>query len=204
MSKKNRGESLEEHDRALRIAELKQQAEERAGGKMVSWESSMLSGQQREEFWRRVLECDDDGPTTTDFEELTKAGLELPEPEAMNDEQLTAKLWEVIHGLARMQVFLSSTDHLSDRELYALLWRDVLRQETKAPTRCPGAFCHVNLVSNGSEEDTLLYLKYYADEDSRRFWLTEFPDDRVPAHEDPPYDRDRHLPQPDYEAAIGH
>jgi hypothetical protein len=41
-------------------------------------------------------------------------------------------------------------------------------------------------------------MKYYADEDWRRRFQEEFPDFQMPAHGDPPYDRDRLLPQPDY------
>ena len=49
----------------------------------------------------------------------------------------------------------------------------------------------------------LLYLKYYADDDFRRQWHNDWPSDPIPAHEDPPYDRDRLLPKPDYDAPTG-
>ena len=43
-------------DQEHRINELKQQAEQAAGGEMVAWESGTLSPEQREQFWRRVVE----------------------------------------------------------------------------------------------------------------------------------------------------
>ena len=113
----------------------------------------------------------------------------------MDDRQLTAKLRGVIDALAQRRVFISQTDHLSDRELYALLWGDALREPVKdMPLDEPSAW-HIDLLSGGGEEDTGLYLKYYADEETRRHWLEDFPDDEVPPHEEPPYDRDRHLLQ---------
>jgi hypothetical protein len=38
--------------------------------------------------------------------------------------------------------------------------------------------------------------EHYADEEFRRSCLADWPDDDMPAHEDPPHDRDRFLPVP--------
>jgi hypothetical protein len=177
---------------------LKQQAGEAAGGKMIARESNKLSREEREQFWRRVVEFET-APLTTNFQQLIDAGLELPEPESLDDERLTAKLWEVIVGLARLRVFISETDHRSDRELYTMLWSDVLRQETEAISEGEYSAWHVDLLSTGSDPDTFLYLKHYADEEFRQHWVQEFPDYVMPDHEDPPYDRDTRLPRPRYD-----
>jgi hypothetical protein len=185
-------------NREHRIEQLKQRAEQAAGGEMIAWESNRLSLEERERFWRRVVESET-APLTTNFQQLIDAGLELPEPESLDDKTLTAKLWDVIDGLARLRVFISETDHLSDRELYKSLWLDVLHQETEAISDEYSAW-HVDLLSTGSETDTFLYLKYYADEDFREHWLAEFPDYQLPDHESPPFDRDARLPRLYYDA----
>jgi hypothetical protein len=56
----------------------------------------------------------------------------------------------------------------------------------------------IDLIGSGSEEDIYLWMKYYADEETRRQWKSDFPDYEMPEHEDPPYDRDRHLPGAGY------
>ena len=186
-----------DHDHEQRILELKEQAKQAGGGAMLAWESEELSLRQREDYWQRIVDIES-APLTTTFQQLLDAGVELPEPDAIDDEQINAKLWEVIGALARMNVFLSSTDHLSDRELYATLWRDTLRDEIQLLPYDPSVAQHLDVLGGCSEEDIYLDMKYYADEATRRYWLEDFPDYDMPAHEDPPFDRDRQLPVYEY------
>ena len=48
----------------------------------------------------------------------------------LSDNELSPKLWEIIHGLLALRVSIGNTDHLSDRALYALLY-NVLSALTK-------------------------------------------------------------------------
>jgi len=146
---------------------------------MTAWESDALSVEQREQFWQRVMDFEN-APLMTDFQRLTDAGLELPDPDAITDDQLTAKLWEVIHGLARIRVFLFETDQLNDRELYEVLWRRVLREENPIFSDDSDSAWQVDLRSGGDEADTHQYLKYYADERCRQQWLVDYPDYVMP------------------------
>jgi hypothetical protein len=150
-----------------------------------------------EEFWNHVADYEQ-APWTTNFHQLEMAGVSLPPPDTLKDEELTAKLWEVIHKLALLRVFISETDHLDDRELYMHLWSDSLRKEIKMLPSVANYACHIQILGHGSEEDNRLCLKYYADDASRQHWQEEFPDDPIPMHENVPYDRDRLLPKPDY------
>lgn len=131
---------------------------------------------------------------TCHFNQLEEAGVALPAPEELDNAALTAKLWEVIRALAKMNVFLSQTDHWSDRELYEHIWHDTLREITMDLPPNSGWVHHIDFLSSGSDEDNELYLKYYADEAWREKWHRDFPDDVIPPHVDPPYDRDSKLP----------
>jgi hypothetical protein len=188
---------LERVDQEIRINELKEEANELAGGAMTHWESEDCPPGMAESFWQRVVDYEK-APWTSEFEQLTNAGIDLPPPDEMSDETLTAKLWEVIRILAQRRTFISMTNHLSDRELYAYLWSDVLHECMKLMPMDAYSAHHIDLLSSGSEEDTYLYMKHFADEKTRRDWMESFPDYEMPEHVDPPYDRDRRLPRATY------
>ena len=184
-----------------RIEALKRRAEELSGGQMevgsLDDYPSEVPAEVEEGFWKYIVDYEE-APWTTHFQQLENAGVALPAPDSLNDEELTAKLWEIIQKLALMRVFISQTDHLSDREFYTHLWTESLREETKAMPMAANSAYHIELLGSYSEEDMRLFLKYYADDDFRRQWHKDWPKDPIPAHEDPPYDRDRLLPKPDY------
>jgi hypothetical protein len=188
------------------IEALKRRAEELCGGQMtvgsVDDYPSEVPAEVEEGFWKHVVDYEE-APWTTNFQQLENAGVSLPAPDSLKDEKLTAKLWDIIQKLALLHVFISQTDHLSDRELYTHLWNDSLREETKAMPLVAGSAWHMELLGSYSEEDMRLFLKYYADDDFRRLWHKDWPNDPIPAHEDPPYDRDRLLPKPDYGEPTG-
>jgi hypothetical protein len=185
-----------EADQQEHIRDLQRRAEELAGGELSCFESEDMSTELQEQFWEHVVAFEE-AEWATSFDQLVQGGMELPAPEELDDTKLIAKLWEVIRGLAKLRVFLYSTDHLSDRELYEELWHQVLREEHPVMPGSEDSACHIDLVGSGSEEDNELYLRYYADEEDRHHWAKDWPNDALPVHETPPYDRDRHLPTRD-------
>lgn len=131
------------------------------------------------------------------FNVLLDSGIALPPPNELSETELSAKLWEVINALSLMAIYLECTDHLSDRELYTLLWDDVLREEIVIQSGdLKHMNCHIDMIGSGSEADNDIYLKYYADDDDRAYWLKQFPDDLLPDRAPLPFDRDRQLPKP--------
>jgi len=183
-------------DQVLHIEEMKEALQELAGGQaIIGHVDGELPLALEEQFLEHVLAFER-AEMVTHREVLARDGVTLPPPDEVTEEELAHTLAGVIHALARRRIFLTNTDHLSDRELYSLLCDDVL--DGAGPLLPPESHtnCHIDLVSSGSEDDINLWLTYYADEPERADWARDFPDDRIPPHRDPPYDRDRGLPGP--------
>ena len=67
-----------------------------------------------------------------------------------------------------MRVYLDSTNHLSDRELYTYLLHDSLQEWSHTFPPEMGYNCHIDLCGSGSNEDIDIHYKYYADEKDRK------------------------------------
>jgi hypothetical protein len=184
---------LEDPDRQVRIKHLRDEISKLAGGE-VCFGQSDCPPEVLEQFLKQVLEFER-ADATTHLELLGRQGIRLPPPEELDDDKLHDVLWEIIHGLAQQRTFLYHTDHLSDRQLYEHLWKDSVRESATDLQGNADAFCGIDLVSGGSDEDIAIDMKYYADEVERAMWLDSCPDFPMPPHEDPPYDRDRFLPR---------
>lgn len=194
----HREEFAPDVDQQIRINELREQARELTGGQMTDMEDPDAPPELIEQFWGNVVEWER-APWTSEFELLRRDGIDLPDPDEMDDATLHAKLWTAIHAMARRHSYLCNTDHLRDRELYTLLWEEIWHEATKDIPHVtdddakPRGCAWIDMLGSGSEEDLELYLRYYANDDERAMWAKD--GITVPDREKPPHDRDRHLPK---------
>jgi len=175
-----------------RIKELRQKIREATGEEPVFGTSPDCPPEVEEAFLERVLAFETT-PKRTLFNLLGELGVELPRPKTLNDRDLTTKLWEVIHALLGKCVVLGNTDHLSDREMYAQLWNDTLREEYVVT---PHYTVHIDMTkTNEADRGLPIYLKYYATEEQRRIYSRAHPDFKMLPHVEPPRRRDHLIPE---------
>ena len=179
----------------IQIEKLKKQIEEVAGGEIFNSKTADCPPELQEAFLQNVLALETHG-FERPFDALVKAGFSLPRPEELDDTALSAKLWEVIGVLAEQRLFLESTDHLNDRALYSWLWHHGLREELMG-FGLPFGNCHLDVLGGCSEDDIILQMRYYTSEKRRADFAADFPNFPMPVRENPPFDRDRHLPKPE-------
>lgn len=192
---------LDAVDQEIRINELQAALDEK--GVVSTNFDDNCPPEVREGFLQNILDFEN-APISCLFDALQESGIQMPEPEALDDAALHAKLWEVVAALAARSAYLYHTDHLSDRALYELLYHELLREE--GPILPPGSGWnqHLDVLGGCSEEDIEIGLRYYDSEETRQHWASDFPDLVIPPHEDPPFDRDRLLPQPPHPRALEH
>lgn len=147
-----------------------------------------------EEFLKQVLAYET-AESITLSQWLANSGMQVPSPKTLDDAGLSAKLMEIIARMASLGAYLLHTNHLSDRQLYEYLYYDALREEATLFPENPGYAYMIDLTGSGSDEDNQVYLKHYADEEWRQRWANDWPDDPIPEHEHPAYDRDATLPK---------
>jgi len=111
--------------------------------------------------------------------------LKLPHPDTLDNQTLRTKLWETIHKLYSQRIVLNLTDHLSDRQLYCLIYRDILPSYEKK-VDLPKNYLHWHCLDAEGEPEA--WLRYYASEVERRTWHVEtgLP---LPPAEPPPHPR---------------
>lgn len=130
------------------------------------------------------------------LDQLRATGAAPIPPAELTEETLPAKLWELLHRLGCRGFFLHHTDHLSELEIYTALWERGLREDALMPgRRTRRAAWHHDFIGSGSEEDTQIWLRYYASPEERAQHQQDWPNTPVPPREARPFQRDWRLPQ---------
>lgn len=178
-------------DQETRIARLREELAQL--GALLT--TSKMPADTEEEFLRHVLEYETAEPITL-LRLLENAGYEMPPPDTLDDTRIDVKLGEALSKMATLGAYVIHTDHLTGRELYEYLFNEGLREEAVLFPENAGYSYIIDLTGSGSDAHIQLWLKHYASEEYRQRWAQDWPDDHIPAHEDPPYPRDAHLPKP--------
>ncbi len=110
--------------------------------------------------------------------------LVLPKPSSLDDQELRSTLRDTIARLFKVRVVLEMTEHLSDRQLYTLIYRDILPACEKK-VDLPGNFLCWRCLD---ESDTETWLTFYATESERLEWL-KHNDGPLPAASAVPFPR---------------
>lgn len=94
----------------------------------------------------------------------------LPHPDSLTDGRLHEILWETINRLYEQRIVLDFTEHLSDRQLYCLIFRDILPSPEKKIDG-PKNYLHWDCLDASSDPES--WLRYYASVDERSDWHNE-------------------------------
>jgi len=112
--------------------------------------------------------------------------LRLPAPDKLSDRDLPRVLCDTISRLFEKRVVLDFTDHLTDRDLYCLIWRDILPSPEK---KIDGSSGFLHWDCSDASGDGQLWLRYYATPEEREQWAEDFGHE-LPPREEPPHRRD--------------
>jgi hypothetical protein len=79
-------------------------------------------------FWAMIYDFEH-APRTTNLAQLKAIGIDVPPSGELADDELSLQLAAIIEGLGRLGVYLTNTNHLTDRQMYERLAKDVLEEE---------------------------------------------------------------------------
>ncbi|MCH2595837.1 MAG: hypothetical protein MKZ95_08520 [Pirellulales bacterium] len=177
----------DEVDHLLRNAQLRDELEPLYDESIGRVNAEMMSTSSENEFLQSMLDWER-APILPICDWFVPS-LELPAPETLDEERLHVLLYETIHKLYDQRIVLDFTDHLTDRQLYCLICRDILPAHEKRIERLSN-YLHWDCANTNDDPD--IWLRYYASDEDREAWEAEMGGE-LPKMEDPPYVR--HLPR---------
>lgn len=122
---------------------------------------------------------------TVPIREWFMPALKIPDPNTLGDEVLHEILWETIRKLYEGRIVLDFTDHLTDRELYRLIYANILPSPEKR-IEARNHYLHWDCTDATNNPET--WLRYYATPEERHAWSADW-DEPLPPSETPPFPR---------------
>jgi hypothetical protein len=181
--RERRRSTTEEVDQLLRNAELRDELERYLDESISRVDVQSLPLSAENDFLASMLAWEQ-APILPIFKWF-EPEMRPPRPEVLSDDDLHQILWDVIHKLYEKRIVLDFTDHLSDRQLYCMIFRDILPAREKK-LDWPNNYLHWDCTGPANDPD--LWLQYYASEQDREDW-TDMYRQPLPPRLKPPFPR---------------
>ncbi len=175
--------SSDEVDQLLRNAELREALEPYLDESITKLETARIPTPVENDYLAMMLAWEQ--APALPISQWFDPPLDPPPPDSLSDAALHELLWNIIHKLYERAIILEFTDHLSDRELYRLVYRDILPTVEKK-VDSPGNYFHWDCADTTGDPE--IWLKYYASDEERRLWK-ENDGGWLPEKDTPPYPR---------------
>ncbi len=177
------GTTMDQVDQLLRNARLRDEIEPFVDESIAMLDSRRLPIDVENEFLESMLDWE--RSPVLPISQWFDPELQLPAPDTLDDGRLHGELVVAVKRLHDRQIVLEFTDHLSDRELYCLILRDILPAQEK---RLRAGRQWLRWQCLDAETDAAIWLAFYADDDQRDDWLAEH-GGRLPPRRIPPFPR---------------
>ena len=173
----------DEVEHLLRNAQLRDELEPLFDESIDRVNPTVMSTRSENEFLESMLEWE--RAPMLPISEWFQPPLMLPHPDRLSQHQLSLVLNATIEKLFEKRIVLDFTDHLSDYQLYGLIFRDILPSHEKMLERRTN-YLHWDCAN--MEENPDVWLRYYASRAEREMWAEEN-DQPLPPHDEPPFKR---------------
>lgn len=170
-------------EQLLRNAQLRDELEPLFDESIGCVDAARMTTHHENEFLQSMLEWE--RAPMAPICEWFEPRLELLSPDEVSPAELVELVGEIACRLYEKHIVLDFTDHLSDRQLYTLIYRDILPAYEKKLDRRDS---YLHWDCSNAEGDPEAWLRYYATDEERDMWAEETGGE-LPAREEPPHRR---------------
>jgi hypothetical protein len=155
-------------DELLLNAELRNELERYYDESLFVIDTGQMTTHNENEYLRSILAWEQ--APVLPISQWFEPELKLPPHELLSDADVGEKLQQTLQDLYDRNIVLDFTGHLSDRQLYCLIRRDILPEKEKR-LAVANSYLHWQCIDPIIDEEN--WLRFYADDEERRQWQAE-------------------------------
>ena len=164
MGRKSRGhrerrERMKGLAEAERAAQIEEELRQMKDGDALFWTSKDCPPELRQSNLEDILAFESVESGTSLFDGLQEHGIELPDPEKLDELQSAQKSEQVLRALMDLQIILIGFEDMSARQFYRTLYSETLWEGCYVKKRNPGALTIMDVSHSIPQSEVLEILE---------------------------------------------